>query len=148
MTKTAFAVLVSVLAVIIIGAAVVANNQKDDKATVPEATSTTSQTEGTTTQENQTAQPNQPASQIDKVDIKNFAFSPEKITVKKGTTVTWTNQDTIKHDVTPDNPSADFKASELLAKGESYSFTFNTVGTFSYHCSPHPQMKATVEVTE
>jgi amicyanin len=84
----------------------------------------------------------------DKVDIKDFAYSPTTITVKKGTTVTWTNQDSTKHNVAPDTETSDFKASELLAKGQTYSVTFNTVGTFSYHCTPHPYMKAQVVVTE
>ncbi len=82
------------------------------------------------------------------VFIQNFAFGPEKLIIKKGTTVKWTNKDDARHDITPDNPSESFKASELLAQGESYEFTFNTVGTYSYNCSPHPYMKAMVEVTE
>jgi amicyanin len=98
------------------------NNQSDQQAAVPVTT--------------------------DKVDIKDFAYSPSTITVKKGTTVTWTNQDSTKHNVAPDTETGDFKASELLAKGQTYSVTFNTVGTFSYHCTPHPYMKAQVIVTE
>jgi amicyanin len=84
----------------------------------------------------------------DMVEIKDFAFSPAAITVKKGTKVTWTNKDSTQHNISPDTETADFKASELLAQGESYSVTFNTVGTFSYHCTPHPYMKASVIVTE
>ncbi len=90
----------------------------------------------------------QEAIKVDKVTIADFAFSPAKISVKKGSTVTWTNQDSVKHNISPDNASDDFKASELLGKGESYSFTFNKVGTYTYHCTPHPTMKASVEVTE
>lgn len=86
--------------------------------------------------------------EANEVTIKNFSFQPQKIQVKKGTTVTWTNQDDARHDVTPDNPSEDFKASELLAKGESYSFTFDKVGEYSYFCSPHPYMVGVVEVVE
>lgn len=82
------------------------------------------------------------------VIISDFAFTPAKITIKKGTKITWTNQDSAKHDITPDSPSEDFKASKLLAKGESYSFTFNKAGNYKYHCSPHPYMKANIEVTE
>jgi plastocyanin len=82
------------------------------------------------------------------VIISDFAFQPSKITIKKGTTVTWTNRDSAHHDITPDQPSDNFKASKLLSKGESYSFTFNTAGHYSYHCSPHPYMKANIEVTE
>lgn len=82
------------------------------------------------------------------IEIRDFEFAPGKMTVKKGTKVTWVNNDDARHDITPDEESAAFKKSELLAKGESYSLTFDTVGTYSYHCSPHPYMKAVIEVTE
>jgi amicyanin len=82
------------------------------------------------------------------VFIEDFAFTPNKLTVKKGTTVTWTNKDTARHDVNPDVESQDFKASNLLGKDETYSVAFNTVGTYNYSCSPHPYMKGTVEVIE
>lgn len=82
------------------------------------------------------------------MDIKDFDFARPNITIKKGTTVKWTNQDTAKHDVTPDDPSAGFEQSELLGQGGSYSVTFNTPGTFSYFCSPHPFMKGAIEVVE
>ena len=77
--------------------------------------------------------------------IQNFSFQPPKLTVKKGTTVTWTNKDSVGHTVTGDNGGP---ASALISQGQSYSFTFDTVGTFAYHCQPHPMMKGTVEVTE
>ncbi len=83
-----------------------------------------------------------------KMDIAGFAFSQKAIKVKKGTKVTWTNKDSAKHDISPDMESPGFKASELLAKGENYSFTFDTAGKYAYHCSPHPYMKASVEVVE
>lgn len=83
------------------------------------------------------------------VDIQGFAFQPASITVKKGTTVTWTNRDDARHDVTADDDSvAGAPQSELFGKGESYSFTFDTVGEFEYHCSPHPYMEAKVTVVE
>lgn len=82
------------------------------------------------------------------ITYKGFAVIQKSIKIKKGTTVTWTNEDSAKHDVTPDSETADFEASELFGKGETYSHTFNTVGTYAYHCSPHPYMKGTIEVTE
>lgn len=82
------------------------------------------------------------------ITYKGFDVVQKTIKVKKGTTVTWTNEDSAKHDVTPEMETSDFKTSELFGKGESYSVTFNTVGTFAYYCSPHPYMKGTVEVTE
>lgn len=82
------------------------------------------------------------------VVYQDFAVEQPSIKVKKGTTVTWTNKDTAKHDVTPVNETDDFKASKLFGKGESHQVTFNTVGTFEYFCSPHPYMKGVVEVVE
>jgi len=82
------------------------------------------------------------------VEISNFAFSPVNITVKKGTKVTWTNKDTTGHTVTSDDGDNGGLDSKLLAQGESYSATFNTAGTFKYHCSIHSEMTGTVTVTE
>jgi amicyanin len=89
---------------------------------------------------------NSETAETDKVEIKDFEFSPAVIKVKKGTTVTWTNNDSVEHTVTAvDGVGPD---SELLGKGESYSFTFNEVGTFGYMCKPHPSMKGEVTVVE
>lgn len=78
------------------------------------------------------------------VTIQNFAFSPSTITVKKGTNVTWTNNDEVAHTVTTDTGTE--LDSQLLAKGKSFSHVFDTEGSFAYHCTPHPNMKATVVV--
>ena len=84
----------------------------------------------------------------DQVEIENYAFSPQVIKVKVGTKVTWTNKDSVRHDVMADNASSDAPSGPLLAMGESYSFMFSKAGTYTYHCSPHPYMKATVIVEE
>jgi amicyanin len=84
----------------------------------------------------------------DKVEIKNFAFSPADITVKVGTKVTWTNSDSTPHTVTADTSSADAPSSEQLGSGQSYSFTFTKAGTYTYHCELHPNMTGKVVVTE
>jgi plastocyanin len=83
----------------------------------------------------------------DKVVIQDFAFSPASITVKKGTTVTWTNQDSVAHTVTETDNQTGPKSGNL-AKGQSYTFTFDTAGTFKYDCSIHPNMTGSVTVTE
>lgn len=81
--------------------------------------------------------------------INDFKFGPSKLVVKKGTTITWKNVDGAHHDIAPTSGANDFRGSEkLLAKNESYSFTFNNTGIYNYKCSPHPYMKGTVEVTE
>lgn len=82
----------------------------------------------------------------DKVTISNYNFSPGAITVKKGTAVTWTNQDSVAHNV----QETDGKSGPMsgdLDNGKSYTFTFNTPGTYNYHCSIHPEMVGKVVVT-
>jgi plastocyanin len=78
-----------------------------------------------------------------KVSIANYAFDPASLTITTGTTVTWTNNDTIAHNVVGDDGSW---SSNSLANGDKYSFTFTKAGTFSYHCGVHPSMKATITV--
>ena len=77
------------------------------------------------------------------VTIDNFVFSPERVTVKVGTTVTWTNHDDIPHTVAAKDRA--FK-SKVMDTDESYSFTFSTPGEYSYFCSLHPHMVGTIVV--
>lgn len=81
------------------------------------------------------------------VTIQNFAFGPSDITVQVGDTVTWTNADLVGHTVTSDGTDTTLD-SPLLSQGKSFSFTFDEVGEFAYHCTPHPNMTGTVTVTE
>jgi plastocyanin len=78
------------------------------------------------------------------ITILDFTFIPTVVTIDKGTTVTWTNQDTVAHTVTSDSGTE--LASDSLAKGQSYSHTFNTPGTYDYHCSTHLGMKGRIIV--
>lgn len=82
------------------------------------------------------------------IDISNYAFSQQNIKIKKGTKVTWINKDSVKHTVTSDSGSSQGLDSALLGNGESYSYTFDNVSTYKYHCTPHPYMKATITVVE
>ncbi len=86
------------------------------------------------------------APSTDKISISNFAFTPSQITVKKGTKVTWTNNDSVTHQIAAD--SGNGPSSDPLSNGQSYSFTYNSIGTFAYHCTIHPEMHGTVTVTE
>jgi plastocyanin len=88
----------------------------------------------------------QPTS-TDAVKIENFAFSPSAITVKKGTKVTWANNDSTAHTVT-ENDGKNGPSSPEMAPGSSYSFTYNELGSFKYHCTLHPDMTGTVTVTD
>lgn len=80
------------------------------------------------------------------VAIQGFAFTPATLTIKKGTKVTWTNNDNVPHTITSD--SGNLLDSSSLSQGASFSFTFNDVGSINYHCAPHPAMKGSIIVTE
>jgi amicyanin len=80
----------------------------------------------------------------DAVGIKNFAFSPATITVKAGSTVVWTNDDSIQHDITFDGGGI---VSNTLNHNDTFSHTFSAAGTYHYICSIHPFMHGTVIVT-
>lgn len=77
------------------------------------------------------------------VTIDNFIFTPQSLTVKVGTRITWTNRDDIPHAVMSD--SAEFH-SQALDTDDSFSFTPTKPGTYSYFCSLHPKMTAKVVV--
>ena len=79
------------------------------------------------------------------VSISGYAFQPATLTVRAGDTVTWTNHDQAPHDVTTTSAPVAIHGS-TMTKGQSWSYTFTAPGTYSYICSIHPDMKATVVV--
>ncbi len=81
------------------------------------------------------------------IAIQNFSFNPQTITIKTGTTVTWTDKDTTPHTVTSDSGApASFNSGPLAAPGGTFKFTFTQAGTYTYHCMIHPSMTATIVV--
>jgi len=84
------------------------------------------------------------------VTVKLFSFSPNLLTVKADTLVTWTNFDDILHTVTTGTPAtgpATFDG-KLDGKGASFAFTFDKPGTYKYFCQRHPDaMTGEVDVT-
>ncbi len=79
-----------------------------------------------------------------KVIMSGLAFKPETITIKVGQSVTWTNEDSVTHTVVADDNS--WKSGNI-DNGASFTKTFDTAGTFTYHCSIHTYMKGTIIVT-
>ena len=79
------------------------------------------------------------------VAIKNYTFAPAALTVAKGTTVTWTNMDSAPHTVTVSSGPVTF-SSPTLQKGDTFTYTFTTPGSYSYYCAVHPDMTANVIV--
>ena len=83
------------------------------------------------------------AAMTDEVEIAEFLYAPEAITVDAGTKVTWTNADKAPHTATADDSSFD---TGTLKQGDSASASFDVPGTYAYYCRFHAFMKGTVEV--
>lgn len=82
------------------------------------------------------------------VNIQNFSFNPGTITVNRGDSVKWTNNDVTNHTITPahsESAAADF-GSGALKQGDTYSYKFTKAGTYDYICSIHPSMTGKVIV--
>ena len=82
-------------------------------------------------------------SPADLVNVQNFAFTPNALTVTANTPVTWKFDDSTDHTVVADDNSF---SSQPLGNGQTYDHTFATAGSVPYHCSIHPFMKGTVTV--
>jgi plastocyanin len=79
-----------------------------------------------------------------KIEIKDFAFNPQTITVKAGEKVTWINRDEEPHTVV--SVEKQFKKSTALDTDEEFTITAGAPGTYTYFCSVHPKMTGTIVV--
>ena len=77
--------------------------------------------------------------------MRGLAFTPSSITVSAGTTVKWTNKESTSHTVTSTSQTPLF-SSGTLGNGGTFSFTFDTPGTYPYRCTLHSGMNGTVVV--
>jgi len=77
------------------------------------------------------------------VQIKRTGFVPAAVTINQDASVTWTNVDTIAHQVVANGGSF---ASPILPPGKTYTHTFRAGGTFRYHDGLHPSLKGSVTV--
>ena len=82
---------------------------------------------------------------IHNINIQNMAYSPSSITITQGDILIWTNLDSVGHTVTEDGSSPTFN-SGTLTNGQTYTLTGLGVGTYTYHCQPHPSMTGTIIV--
>ena len=78
------------------------------------------------------------------VNMESIEFDPASVTIKPGETVTWTNNDSVGHDVTGDT----FKSGDAgaMQNGDTFAQTFDKAGKFDYVCTVHPGMEGTVTV--
>ena len=80
-----------------------------------------------------------------RAEMRTMTFSPKRLEIAPGTTVTWTNNDQLVHTITADDRSWD---SGPIEPGKSWSHTFTQPGEYAFHCTPHPFMKAVVVVRQ
>ena len=78
------------------------------------------------------------------VSIPGFSFDPATLTISQGDTVTWSNDHTVPHTTTSDDGTE--WDSGTMNPGDTFSYVFNTAGTFPYHCNIHPSMLGTITV--
>lgn len=81
--------------------------------------------------------------ETNEVWMKDISFTPLEKTISKGTTITWINKDHTTHTATGDN---NLFNSGNMSKDQSFSYTFNTAGTFSYKCTIHSTMQGKIIV--
>lgn len=107
---------------------------EDESETAPESEAAPSETA-----------PSGEAVRSAKVEIVDFAYDPDPVTIQAGGKVTWINRDSAPHTATADDGSFD---TGDLEEGKLGSQSFKNPGTYSYFCEIHPDMKGTVEVVE
>jgi plastocyanin len=140
-----------VVVVVIAGGLIFMVTRSDDKST--SSTSNSSQTQNTPEVANNNSDSDSQSSDqtptTGKIDITtSMIFTPSQITVKKGGTVTWTNNDSTAHTVTADLENNGGPASGNIEPGQTYTFTFDKTGSFQYHCQIHPAMRGTIVVKD
>jgi plastocyanin len=80
----------------------------------------------------------------DRIEIKDFAFNPQTLTVKSGEKITWINRDEEPHTVV--GVEKQFKKSPPLDTDQEFTVTAGAPGTYTYFCSVHPKMTGTIVV--
>lgn len=125
-----------------LGLSACGSGDDSDTSTVTEPAESSTEESG---QGANAAAPSGEARRAEKVEIADFAYDPDPVTVQVGGKVTWLNQDSAPHTATAEDGSFD---TGTLEEGKLKSETFKQAGTYEYICQIHPDMHGTVEVVE
>lgn len=136
------AFLAPLLLLFVLGFALSACGGDDDGTTAETQSSSTAEEEKSQAGGSEPA-PSGDAALSEKVEIVNFAYDPEPVTVEEGGKVIWMNEDAAPHTATAEDGSFD---TGTIEEGKLKSETFKEPGTYAYICSIHPEMHGTVEV--
>jgi plastocyanin len=143
-----FPVLYAVLALTVLGVAGCGGGGDSSSSTTSESSGATNES-ATTESGNESASganapaPSGNAVRSEKVEIEDFAYNPDPVTIEEGGKVIWLNKDSAPHTATAEDGSFD---TGTIDEGKLKSETFKEPGTYEYVCSIHPQMHGTVEV--
>lgn len=78
----------------------------------------------------------------------HYFFKPDTLTIKANTVVVWLDSSDSPHTVmSSTNATNAFGTTSNITEGKTFALTFNTPGTYNYHCDIHPNMKAVITVT-
>jgi plastocyanin len=77
------------------------------------------------------------------VDIEGNAYSPDPVSAGVGEAIQWTNADAVPHTATLDEGDC---GTDNIATGATLGLVFNEAGTYTYHCTVHPEMTGTIEI--
>src|ERR1044072_9703325 len=141
----AFPVLCAVLALTVFGIAGCGSSDDDGDSgstTVTETTGATTEAGDPSASGANASAPSGGAVRAAKVEIVDFAYDPDPVTIEEGGKVTWQNEDSAPHTATADDGSFD---TGTLEEGKLKSETFKEPGTYAYICSIHPDMRGTGE---
>jgi plastocyanin len=149
-------VLCTVLGLIALGVAACGDDDSDSATNEPTVTTeagddsaTTTEAEDSTTTEagddsgGSAPAPSGDAALSEKVEIVDFAYDPDPVTIEEGGKVIWQNEDSAPHTATADDGSFD---TGTLEEGKLGSESFKKAGAYTYICTIHPEMHGTVEV--
>jgi plastocyanin len=141
--------LCAAIGLICIGAVGCGGGDDDEEGDSGSATVTeTTETNGETTEAGDDSGGNAPAPSGDavrsaEVEIEDFAYDPDPVTIEEGGKVIWKNRDAAPHTATAEDGSFD---TGTIEEDKLKSESFKEPGTYAYICSIHPQMHGTVEV--
>jgi plastocyanin len=135
------ALLIPVLLTLTFALAACGDDGGDDTAAIETVTEATQEPSGG----GNAPAPSGEAVRSEKVEIVEFVYNPDPVTVQVGGKVIWLNQDSAPHTATADDGSFD---TGTLEQGKLKSETFKQAGSFAYFCEIHPDMKGSVEVVE
>jgi plastocyanin len=145
--KTLFSVpvLCAMIGVAVLGSAGCGGGDGSDGGAVTTTESTEAAAEGGDDSGQSAPAPSGDAVRSEKVEIEDFAYDPDPVTIEEGGKVIWLNKDSAPHTATAEDGGFD---TGTLEEGKLKSETFKKLGTYAYVCSIHPQMHGTVEVVE